>query len=369
MFSKFFNFLKRLDKYLLAASVLLVAVGLLMIYSTTFSDPVKSGLFARQLFFFIAGLGFLIIASGFDYRFLRRAAGTFYVFAVLLLVAVLFFGMNISGSRRWFSLGFFQMQPVELAKLALIVFLAAYFQKKLPEIRRFRTVLWSAVIVAIPVALTLAEPDLGSAMVLGFIWLGMFLAAGVSKKHLAILLLVFLATSAFSWAYILKDYQKDRIYSFLEPTADPQGRGYNALQAITAVGSGGLFGRGFARGVVSGLRFLPERQTDFIFASLAEELGFLGASFLLLLLSVWFLRIIKVIKNSRENYGLLLSVGIFSYFFIQTSINIAMNIGILPITGVPLPLISYGGSSLLTSLISVGLLQSIVAHGQPVRFR
>lgn len=368
MFEKFFLFFRRADKYLLGVSILLTLVGLLMIYSTTFSDPAKSTLLARQSGFFVLGLVVLFVAATFDYRHLKRLGRLFYVIAVLLLLLVLFMGPLISGSRRWFLLGFFQLQPVELTKLALIIILAWFFERRLPEIGKFKTIMISIVIMAVPAVLTLIQPDLGSALVLCGVWLGMLLSAGVRKKHLLWLFLFTVVLASSAWVYVLKDYQKDRVYSFLNPMSDPKGRSYNAIQAITAVGSGGLFGRGLARGVVSQLRFLPERQTDFIFASLAEELGFFGTSFLLALLGFWFYRIIKVASHARENFGFFLATGLFSYLFVQTVMNIAMNIGLLPITGVPLPLISYGGSSLVTVLLAIGILESVASHSQPIRF-
>jgi len=212
------------------------------------------------------------------------------------------------------------------------------------------------------------QPDLGSTLVLFSIWLGMLLVSGAKKSHLAGLLVILLIFTVLAWAFFLQDYQKNRVFSFLDPTSDPQGQNYNAIQSITAVGSGGITGRGFGRGVVSQLRFLPERQTDFIFASLAEELGFFGAGFLLALLFWWFMRIIKVARDSSENFGFFLVFGIFCFFFVQSTINIGMNIGLLPITGVPLPLVSYGGSSMLVSLVALGIVESVLVHAQPVKF-
>jgi len=361
-------FFKRLDLYLLTSSLLLCAVGLLMIYSTTFGESSGFGLLARQVTFVCAGFALLLVFVTIDYRYLGRISLVLYIFGVIMLAGLLLFGFAARGSIRWFDLGPFQLQPVEYMKVALVLFLASFFQKHIVLMSRMRYVVTSLAITALPVGLTMLQPDLGSAVVLMAIWFGMLLASGVSRRTLLWLLLFFVAVGAVGWQFGLHDYQRDRVLSFLSPEADPQGTGYNALQAIIAVGSGGFFGRGFARGVVSQLEFLPERQTDFIFASLAEELGFVGAAFLFGLLVFWLYRQIKVVDRARDNYGLLVGVGIFSYFLAQAGFNIAMNIGLVPITGVPLPLISYGGSSLLVSLVAIGILQSIAARAQPVRF-
>ena len=359
---------RRLDKYLLGVSVLLVFVGLTMIYSTTFSEGGGNALVIRQSVFAAAGLIFLLVFARLDYHYFQKIALLLYIIAVLSLIGVLFFGLQVGGSSRWFDLGIVRLQPVEFVKLALIIFLAAFFQKRLHQMSRFRNIIISGVITALPVFLTLLQPDLGSALVLVAVWLGLLLSSGVKKRHLAWLLLILVILSLIGWFYFLQDYQKERVFSFLDPTADPKGRGYSAIQSMTAVGSGGVWGRGFGRGVLSQLRFLPERQTDFIFASLAEELGLVGASFLLVLIVIWFFRILKVAQSSRDNFGLFLSLGIFYSLAVQAVINIAMNIGLMPVTGIPLPLVSYGGSSLIISLVSVGVLQSVLIHSQPVRF-
>jgi rod shape determining protein RodA len=279
--------------------------------------------------------------------------------SVILLIGVLIAGTVVKGSSRWFEIGFLRFQPVEIAKIALAVFLASWLRTKSHVIRDARYFLLSGLFALVPMVLTILQPDLGSALVLGFIWLAMISAAKPRPKHLAIFFLAVCAVSLLAWFFMLQDYQKNRIETFLNPASDPDGQGYNAIQAITAVGSGGLTGRGFARGVVSQLRFLPERQTDFIFASMGEELGFLGSVLLLTILLIWYIRMLRIIESAPENFGFFLSFGLFAYLFFQSAVNIAMNIGLLPITGIPLPLVSYGGSSLLVSLIAIGILQSI----------
>lgn len=368
MLKRLFFSLRRLDFWLLGATILLVCGGLLMLYSIAFGDFSVSSFLFRQILFFAFGLLFLLGLSSLNYRYYEKICAPFYMAAVFLLLAVLLFGLNVKGGTRWFYLGFFQFQPVELTKLALIIFLAGFFKKNIARIGEFKTVILSGAFTAVPVLLTLVQPDLGSAAVLVLIWLGLLAAAGAKRSHLIALLAIMAFLAAAAWFYLLKDYQKLRLLTFFNPTSDPLGRGYNAMQAVVAVGSGGLFGRGLARGVVSQLRFLPERQTDFIFATLAEELGLVGVLFLMALFATWFFRIVKIIKSSRDNFGAFLATGILIYLFSQTVINIGMNIGLLPITGIPLPLVSYGGSSLLIIMMSVGILQNISANSQPARF-
>ncbi|OGE80119.1 MAG: rod shape-determining protein RodA [Candidatus Doudnabacteria bacterium RIFCSPHIGHO2_01_FULL_43_23] len=366
--TNFLILLRRVDKYLLGASMFLVMVGFLMIYSTTFSESENIGLVTRQLVFFSIGLVLFFTFSSLDYKYLRRISVYIYVVGIALLVAVLFFGFDIRGTTRWFDLGVVQLQPVEYMKLALIIMLATFFQRRLPAMTQFKNIIFSFLLTLLPIALVMMQTDLGSAMVLAAIWLGMLLACGIKKQHLLWLVLALVIFSLLVWFVFLADYQKDRVFSFLDPNMDPQGKGYNAIQSITAVGSGGLAGQGFARGIVSQLRFLPERQTDFIFASLAEELGFVGASLLIIIFGFWFFRMAHVIRDSRENFGFFLALGIFIYFFVQSGINIAMNIGLLPITGLPLPLVSYGGSSLIVSLVALGVMENVLIRSQGVSF-
>ncbi|HLC45183.1 MAG: rod shape-determining protein RodA [Candidatus Doudnabacteria bacterium RIFCSPHIGHO2_01_FULL_50_11] len=360
--------LQKMDLYLLGISGLLVLIGLLMIYSTTFASGSRSELLPRQLISLAVGLAALFALSLFHYRTLQRLSVAVYILAAASLAGVLAIGRVVKGSTRWFDLGVAQFQPVEFTKLALIIFLAAFFSKHLSRITELRYFLFSLVVAAVPIGLTLMQPDLGSALVLGCIWFSLLIASGTKRRYVVILLLLAMIGTMVSWSMFLPDYQKNRIESFFNPGSDPKGSGYNAIQSITAVGSGGLLGRGFARGVVSQLRFLPERQTDFIFASLAEELGLLGALLLLGLLLLWYIRMLRVVRESQDNFGYFLSLGIFAYLFFQSCVNIGMNIGLLPITGIPLPLVSYGGSSLLASLAAIGILQSVHIRAQLTRF-
>jgi rod shape determining protein RodA len=361
-----FSAFRYFDLYIFSSSTLLLILGLLMIYSTTLNSP--ANLVWRQLIFSGAGFIVLFAISFFDYRKLKKTTGLFYVAIVLSLVLVFFLGRSVQGSTRWIDLGFFRLQPAEFAKIIMVVILAKFLDQAGEKIKSFPYLLLSIVYVAIPAGLILIEPDLGTSLVLFMTWFGMILFSKMNKRHLAILLLAGVALSSFAWFFTLHDYQKDRIYTFIEPSKDPKGRGYNVIQSIIAVGSGSITGRGVGRGLQSQLKFLPERQTDFIFASTAEELGLLGSVFILSMFGIIFTRLIKAMRLARDNFGMYLMLGVFFMLLSQVVVNIGMNIGLLPVTGIPLPLLSYGGSSLLTTMVALGLVQSVIARQRAVKF-
>ncbi len=360
------NNFRYFDIYIATSSSLLLVLGLLMIYSTTLEN--STILLVRHILFAIVGFVGMFALAFFDYRKLKSTTWFIYLVIIGSLVLVWLFGENIRGSTRWFDLGFFRVQPAELAKLAMIIVMAKFLDQNIERIKDFRYVALFAVYAAIPAFLIFIEPDLGSAIVIFFIWIGMLFASNVNKKHLAVLFVTLLVVAVVSWFFVLQDYQKERIYTFLDPNRDPQGSGYNVIQAEIAVGSGQFTGLGVGRGHQSQLDFLPERQTDFIFAATAEELGFLGSSFVLGMFGVIFYRLIRATKHARDNFGMYLSLGIFIMLLAQAIINIGFNIGIMPVTGIPLPFMSYGGSSLLTNLLALGIVQSIVARQKAVRF-
>ncbi|MBI3952411.1 MAG: rod shape-determining protein RodA [Candidatus Doudnabacteria bacterium] len=345
---------------------MLLLLGLLMIYSTTLEST--GNLLPRQMIFAVLGLIGMFLLAFSDYRDLKKLTPWLYLLIILALGYVLFFGSAIRGSSRWVNLGFFQLQPAELAKLFMVIVMAKFLDKHGEKLKDFRYVLLSAVYIGIPALLILAEPDLGSALVLAGTWFAMLLFSPMKKKHLAILIAILILGLVVGWFFVMQDYQRQRVFTFINPDADPKGSGYNVIQSIIAVGSGGLWGRGLGRGFQSQLKFLPERQTDFIFASTAEELGLLGSLAVIGLFCLLFYRLVKTIKTSRDNFGMFLALGIFFMFFIQVLINIGMNIGILPVTGIPLPLLSYGGSSLLTTFLALGVIQSIVRHRKALKF-
>jgi rod shape determining protein RodA len=357
---------KYFDLVMFSSSILLLFLGLLMIYSTTLSSP--TNLMPRQLIYGVIGLAIFFVLAFFDYRNLKKTTWWLYLLIVISLVVVWFVGRNIRGSTRWIDLGIFRIQPAEFAKLVIVIIMAKFLDQSGERLKSFRYVVLSGIYVAIPVLLILIEPDLGSALVIFFTWFAMLLFSRMNKKHLGILVSGILLVTVMGWFFVLQPYQKTRVYTFINPKTDKLGSGYNVLQSIIAVGSGGLFGRGVGRGFQSQLKFLPERQTDFIFASTAEELGLLGSVFILAMFGTLLYRIMKTAQRSRDNFGMYLSLGVFFMLLFQVLINIGMNIGILPVTGIPLPFLSYGGSSLLVTFAALGLIQSVVARQKGVRF-
>jgi rod shape determining protein RodA len=356
---------KYFDAVLAVSFVLLMAVGVVMMYSTSLGG--SHAIFYHQLVYTAAGLGLFAFFAYFDYKALERSANTLYVLLVISLAAVLRFGLLVLGARRWFNFGIINFQPTEFAKLILILVLARFFAARRGEIKNWQNILLSLVYTLIPVVLIARQPDLGSAIILLAIWFGMLAVSRVQKKVFFYILIALAFISVGSWKFALHDYQKHRLETFLNPELDPQGRGYNVQQAIIAVGAGGLKGTGLGKGLQSQLKFLPERQTDFVFASTAEELGLVGTLVIMLLYCVLLYRLLVIYRRSRDDTGRFMVAGIFFMIFSQAAINIGMNIGLLPVTGIPLPLISYGGSSLLTTAIAMGIAESVSNRSKGLR--
>lgn len=354
-----------LDWWLLAAVFLLALFGLAALYSIGLGRPDSLFLdFKKQIIFLIAGLVLMFLAAGVNYNFYRLNSRLFYLVPLLLLVGVLFFGVTVRGTRGWFSLLGFSFQPVELMKLGVILSLAVLASR---EARSFKTLgffVSSLFLVLLPSVFVIFQPDLGSALLLCLIWLAVLLVAGARKKYLVLLFFVLCSLLFVSWLFLFKDYQKERFLTFVDPARDSLGRGYNVTQAVIAVGSGQVFGRGLGYGSQSQLRFLPETQTDFIFAVVAEELGLVGASLVLLAYLFLFYRLIKIALTARDDFALFAVVGILGLFFTQFFINVGMNIGLLPVTGITLPFMSAGGSSLTVNFVLIGIAQSIAKNRQ-----
>lgn len=357
-----FNFLKRFDLILFVFMVLLVAYGMTALYSLSLSAT-QEGLsnFSKQFIFFGIGLVLFALVTFIDFRFFRGIVYWIYIITLLLLGAVLIFGTTFRGVQGWLSIGFFNFQPTELAKLTSILVLAHFWQEARRPIK-VTDILISFGLV-FPIAyLIMRQPDLGSAFMIIALWFIILLILLKNKKFIFGLLLIVVVIGVMSWFFVLQDYQKDRILTYVNPNLDPLGRGYQITQSIAAVGAGKIIGRGFSLGSQSQLHFLPAPDTDFIFAVIAEEFGFIGSilvlgSFILLLS-----RLIYISKMVYGNFSLLLVIGITLYIFLQMGINIGMNIGLVPVVGVPLPFVSYGGSSLIISMIAIALVQSIVTH-------
>ncbi len=363
MLSKYFSFLKRFDWVLVVAVFLLLVLSLVALYSVSLSKTNPDFLnLKKQMIFILVGLVGFFALCAIDYKWLKFYSIPIYGLAAALLLAVLIFGRVIRGTQGWFGFGWFNFQPVEFAKLAMIIFLAKYFSRGAHEIFRFRHIMVSGIFSAILIGLVLLQPDFGSALVLFFLWLLMLFLIGIKRSHLVVLLLLVATFLAGSWLFIFQDYQKERILGFFDPSRDPLGRGYNITQAQIAVGSGQILGRGIGFGPQSQLRFVPENQTDFIFAVLAEELGFLGAALILALWGIIFWRILRIARRARDDFSLFFAAGSAIVFLIQIFINIGMTVGVAPVTGISLPFVSYGGSALVVNLAMVGILESIAAR-------
>lgn len=348
------------DWTLFVTAALLVAMGMTAIYSVDLSRGAGLVYFKKQLI--SAGLGFVFLfgASLVQYAWFRSYAKLFYVFSLLLLGAVLLFGTNIRGTKGWFVFGGFSFQPAEVAKIGIILMLAYVVYHFGRRFERSLFFFGTGFITFVVIALIMLQPDLGSAVIIGIIWFGAMLLVGARRSFIIGLIGVGVIFSIMSWFFSLQPYQKDRITTFINPAHDPLGRGYNSIQAIIAVGAGGWSGRGLGFGSQSQLRFLPEAQTDFIFTVIAEELGFAGVVSFLVLFGVLLWRLVTIAKQSDDDFVSVAVSGIAILFFVQFFINVGANIGILPITGVPLPLVSYGGSSLIVNLFLVGIAESMV---------
>ena len=346
-----------LDWVLLGTTVLLALIGVATVYSATHAGRL-SGLHVKQLYLVGAGLIGLVLSLLVDYRRLADRAVLLYLVSVAALSYVLFFGPLIAGTRRWILLGSFQLQPSEFVKLAAALLMAKVFAESSHESLGLRDIVGPAVAIGLLVVLIARGPDLGTAACLLPPFLTVAFLAGLRMRAVFALVLALFVVSGLAWPH-LKDYQKTRIYTFLDPSLDPRGAGYQKIQSQIAVGSGGLVGKGFAEGSQAQLGYLPARHTDFIFSVLAEEMGFLGVSFTLGLYLFWLWRILETAQLARDRVGAFLCAAIAAGFAFQVVYNSAMVAGLVPVKGLPLPLMSSGGSSVLASLISVGLVLNV----------
>ncbi len=315
----------------------------------------------------MAGLLLFLVLSGLDYRVLGNLAWPLYVGALGLLGLVLVVGRVLHGGQRWIQVGPMQFQPSEFAKLCVIILLSKFLASQTDNIGGVRVLLLSVFVPLVPAVLTLLQPDVGTSTVYAAIWLGLLFAAGVPVRYFAGLFGLAAAAAPAVWL-AMQDYQRERILTFLNPWSDPTGSGYNVIQALISVGAGGLTGRGYLSGSQSQLHFLRVQYADFIFSVLAEELGFVGAVALVVLFAVIFVRGFRAALRSRETFGCLMCCGIVTMIAYQVVVNVGMNEGLLPVTGVPLPMISYGGSSLMTFMGALGILESVVMRHRKFEF-
>jgi len=320
--------------------------------------------FYRQIIWISIGVFVFFLFSFIDWRFVRNSGFLFFLFlvSVLVLSFLLIFGNEVRGSTGWFKLPFFSIDPADPVKLLLIFILAKYFSRRHVDIARFNHIFISGFYAAVPAALIFFQPDFGSAIVFVLIWLGLVSASGINKKHLALVFSVMVLIFLISWMLLLKPYQKARIATFLNPGIDPQGAGYNALQATIAVGSGQFMGKGVGYGTQSRLEFLPEHQTDFIFAAFAEEWGFLGVLIVFLAFGVLIWRILKNAYWGDSNFERFFGIGLAIFFMAHFFLHVGMNVGLLPITGLNLTFMSYGGSHMITVFAGLGILMGMRRH-------
>lgn len=351
---------RHIDLITLVFALLLVAIGL----STVLSSAIKSGLgemkpyFARQLVWVALSLVVMLVAALVDYRFISSYAYHLYGLVVLFLVVVLWIGGEVQGAQRWFRFFGVGIQPSEIVKVATLFALARYFDDIKERILEFRYVIGAIIVAGLPAGLIILQPDLGTSLVLVALLGGMLVAADVRRLHLGVLAAIGIVMSPIMWSF-LKDYQKARLLSFINPNLDPLGASYQVIQSKIAIGAGGLTGTGWLAGTQSQLNFLPEQHTDFIFSVFAEQWGFIGSLVLLLLYLGLLLQALKIAESSRDFIGGMLAVGIVTIIGFQVLVNLLMTVGLMPVTGIPLPFMSYGGSNLLTMMACVGLLLNI----------
>ncbi len=352
-FGRFTSAYRHIDWMLIGAAVLIALAGLVTMHS--FSS--ENAFFDKQIIWISVGVLVCLIASMLDYRFLRTTIPVALFFGAIVVVLFLVFlvGDITKGAQSRFDLGAFAAQPAELAKLALIVVLSKYFARRHVEIAHYKHILVSGVYALVLFGLIFLQPDFGSAIIIGSIWFGMILVAGISKKHLAIVFITAAIAGVGMWTFLLQDYQRQRITTFLYPLADIRGAGYNAYQATIAVGSGQMLGKSIGYGTQSKLEFLPEYQTDFIFAAFAEEWGFIGVMLLFSLFGVVFFRLIALAVRGASNFETLFISGVAILFLSHFIVHVGMNIGLLPVTGTTIPFMSYGGSHLLTEFLAIGM--------------
>ncbi len=354
--------IRRNDFGLILLVSLLIIYGLVMVFSASganLRDPQTLGIFKKQIIAVLIGLFAAALLSLYDYRRIGHLSLFIYVFNLVFLLSVYLFGQKTFGAQRWIDLGPVSFQPSEFSKLFLIIFFAAYFSEIKEDIdwKHF----WLSIAFLIPpLVLIFLQPDLGTSLVVAVSWFAILVSRGVDWKKILILFLLFLIAVFSLWHFkLIKEYQITRLMVFLNPDLDPKGAGYNLRQAQIAIGAGGVWGKGYLSGTQTNLKFLPVRYADFIFAVIGEELGLVGAAFLLILLLLLIARTQALSLEARENFGFLFCLGVAAMWLFQSVVNIGMNLGIMPITGIPLPFISAGGSAMIKNLMAVGILLNI----------
>jgi rod shape determining protein RodA len=362
--------IKHIDWMTLAFIFPIIGAGLITMKSFV---PVESGLainhlFTQQLIWFFVSLVLFFFLTFLDFRFLKKTKVlmTVYLFFIALLCLLFVFGTKTNGAISWFRFGSFSFQPVDFVKLILILMLAKYFSRRHVEINNTKHIFISALYAVVPFLLVFLQPDFGSAIIIFFIWFGLALVSGISKKHLLIVFGVGMVSFFILWTFVFQQYQKNRVMTFLNPLADIQGVGYNAYQSTIAVGSGQIFGKGVGYGTQSRLKYLPEYETDFVFAAFSEEWGFIGSLTIIILYALLIWRILRISMYSSTNFEMLFGVGFAILIMSHVIINIGMNIGLMPVTGITLPFMSYGGSNLMMLFAGLGILMGMNKYSRKI---
>ncbi len=362
--------IRNFDFTLALTALAIIAFGCVAIYSASSGGGRGSGYVERQIVFAACGIVAAVILASINHAVYHRHAGKLYGWTVVVLLVVLRLGHESKGAQRWIAVGPFQFQPSEFAKIALIIALAVFFVKRHDEIRGLKTFALSFAYLAVPMLLIFRQPDLGTSLVLLAIWVTAAFVAGTDVKNIVIFAAVAGALGFAAWNVpgVMKDYQKARVISFINPAADPLGSGYHVTQSRIAIGSGQILGKGYLRGTQRELRFIPEQHTDFIFTVVGEEMGFAGAAGLVALYFVLLWRALNIVAASEDVTGRVIAAGVLGMLLFHVFVNIGMTLGIMPVTGVPLPLFSYGGSSLMSNLMAIGLLEGISMRRHRISF-
>lgn len=361
MIKKIIRNLKQLDYGLIACAVILSAFGLVSIFSSSIRDENFLN-FNKQIIFLAASLIIMFSLSFLNWRAIRDNPYfilTCYFICVLMLIGLLLFAPTTRGIRGWYKIGNFAIDPIEAVKIVIVVLLAKYFSMRHVEMYRLRHIILSGLYVFIPAFLIFRQPDLGSVIILGAIWVVVLVISGIKLKHFVILMLIGIILCATLWLFLLKDYQRQRILSFLTPQMEPLGISWSQNQCKIAIGSGGIFGQGFAKGSQTQYGFLPEPHTDFIFSAISEEFGFIGISAIFILFFIIIRKVVKIALTCRSNFCRLFCMGFVAMTIVQIFIHVGMNVGLSPVIGISLPFVSYGGSGLLAFYASLGIIESM----------
>ncbi len=363
--SKIITHIKSADWFLLGAIFPIILAGLFTMSSFSGDSNI---FFNRQIIWICISLIAFFFVSSIDLKFLRKTEVVVGIYGAVLFLLILLYALGsvVKGAQGWFSFGAFSIQPSEFAKLALILLLSKYFSRRHIEIKNLRHIIVSGIYAGIVFVLVALQPDFGSALIIFSIWFGMVMVSGISKKHLFLVFTLVAVVVGLLWNFVFYEYQKQRILTFIHPLQDIRGVGYNAYQSTITVGSGQIVGKGLGYGTQSRLKFLPEYQTDFIFAAYAEEWGFVGVLILFALYLIILWRILAIAMNGATNFEMLFGVGITIMFVAHLLVHIGMNVGVMPVTGITIPFMSYGGSHLLVTFIALGILQSMRRYSSSV---